>query len=64
MQGKQHQIDLRDVSAGDNLIKLNRGGGKTQVPCLRIEETGTDTVMWLYESDDILSYIKTNNLIS
>ena len=31
-------------------------GGKMQVPCLRIE--GSDGVRWLYESADIIDYLK------
>ena len=36
--------------------ELVKGGGKKQVPCLRIEEKGD--VSWLYESGDILAYLK------
>tara|TARA_B100000963_G_scaffold159108_1_gene138482 strand:- start:391 stop:774 length:384 start_codon:yes stop_codon:yes gene_type:complete len=32
-------------------------GGKQQVPCLRIPKQGSDDI-WLYESDDIISYLK------
>ena len=35
--------------------ELKEGGGKVQVPCLRIEEGGQ--VNWLYESDDIVKYL-------
>ena len=31
-------------------------GGRMQVPCLRIEEAGR--VRWLYESADIIQYLK------
>ena len=31
-------------------------GGKMQVPCLRIDETGG--VRWLYESADIINYLR------
>lgn len=31
-------------------------GGKMQVPCLRIEEE--ESVRWLYESADIIGYLK------
>lgn len=74
IQDKDHQIEFHNVSEGDNLLELKTGGGKTQVPCLRIEEFRTEelssdnnnqgVVTWLYESDDILSYIKSNSLIS
>ncbi len=36
--------------------ELVREGGKMQVPCLRIEEGGK--VRWLYESADIVAYLK------
>ena len=32
-------------------------GGKQQVPCLRIPQQDSDDI-WLYESDDIISYLK------
>lgn len=37
--------------------ELLAGGGKVQVPCLRIEKEG-GAVRWLYESDEIISYLK------
>lgn len=36
--------------------ELVKGGGKKQVPCLRIEEK--DKVSWMYESGDIIAYLK------
>lgn len=36
--------------------ELLTGGGKLQVPCLRIEEEGR--VHWLYESADIIAFLK------
>ncbi len=36
--------------------ELVSGGGKMQVPCLRIEEG--ERVRWLYESADIIAYLK------
>ena len=42
-----------DQEAREALI---HGGGKKQVPCLRIEEPGR--VRWLYESADITSYLR------
>lgn len=41
-----------------NNTDLITGGGKSQVPCLRIE-TGSGDVRWLYESIDIVRYLKT-----
>lgn len=62
LHGKNHNIDLASTSDHDNYQALVSGGGKGQVPCLRIEaEDGR--VTWLYESDDILQYIKHHELI-
>ena len=63
LRGRQHPIDLKSTSERDNHVALMRGGGKGQVPCLRIEsELGQ--VQWLYESDDILDYIQGRGLIN
>lgn len=43
----------KDARARDELVA---GGGKKQVPCLRIEEAGG--VRWLYESKDITRYLR------
>ena len=44
---------LRDPDARAELI---RGGGKPQVPCLRIQREGEE--VWLYESLDIIDYLE------
>lgn len=44
---KRDQTDMQDL--------LN-GGGKFQVPCLRIDKQSEIT--WLYESDDIIDYLR------
>jgi len=44
-----------------NNADLIAGGGKSQVPCLRIETENGD-VRWLYESIDIVRYLKTHLL--
>ena len=51
-----------DIELRNTLDNLNHreelliNGGKTQVPCLKIE-TNTET-RWLYESLDIIDYLK------
>jgi glutaredoxin len=37
--------------------ELEQGGGQVKVPCLRIEEVD-GAVRWLYESDDINTYLR------
>lgn len=53
-------IELRDAAKipryRDELVQ---GGGKNQVPCLRIPD-GTDKYRWMYESSDIVAYLEAN----
>ncbi|MBK79351.1 MAG: glutaredoxin [Gammaproteobacteria bacterium] len=44
---------LRDPEARRELVE---GGGRSMVPCLRIERDGD--VQWLYESLDIIDYLR------
>ena len=48
---------LLDDRAYQDLLKL---GGKDQSPCLRIEQGSG--VKWLYESNDIIVYLKNERL--
>ena len=52
-------MPLKDIvfQPGNN-IDLIAGGGKSQVPCLRIENEAGN-VRWMYESIDIIRYLKT-----
>ena len=45
----------RDAGAREELL---RGGGKTQVPCLRIEGESGSAPQWMYESGDIIRYLE------
>lgn len=50
-------VELRDIQKNDQFRKeLIQGGGRRQVPSLRIEEHGE--VNWLYESGDIVRYLQ------
>lgn len=56
MQGIK--IPLKNIQSNrDYRAELIEGGGRAQVPCLRIE-TGHGEVSWMYESDDIIRYLK------
>lgn len=57
LRGKDRDLELRSTSDRDNAQALMQGGGKTQVPCLRIEQAD-GSVEWMYESSDIISYLK------
>lgn len=52
-------IELRDAKNQKFKEELIKGGGKNQVPCLRIPK-GNGDFQWLYESNDIISYLKSN----
>lgn len=56
LSGKDRDLELKSTSDRDNATALMRGGGKTQVPCLRIEQAD-GSVQWMYESDDIIRYL-------
>ena len=52
------KIELRDINRGpDHRGELVKGGGRAMVPCLRIEN-GNGTVQWMYESSDIIEYLR------
>ncbi len=52
------EIEHRDILKNpDYRQELIQGGGKSQVPCLRIESG--QHITWLYESADIIKYLKT-----
>lgn len=63
LRGGQHSIELRSTSDSEHRQALLRGGGKGQVPCLRITDT-QGVQQWLYESDDIIAYIKQHDLVA
>jgi len=51
------KIELRNIQQShQHRIDLHRGGKKTQVPCLRIEQANGEA-QWLYESDDIIYFL-------
>ena len=51
-------IEIRDaVGNSTHREALLSGGGKTQVPCLRIEDE-RGGVQWMYESADICRYLE------
>jgi glutaredoxin len=51
-------IELRDAKNDAELkAELVREGGRHKVPCLRIEKAN-NSVQWLYESNDIIAYLK------
>jgi glutathione S-transferase len=52
-------LESRNIKENQNYRReLEQGGGKTQVPCLRIDR-GKETE-WIYESDDIIDYLEQN----
>jgi len=56
LRGKDINLDMRSTSDREHAAALMQGGGKTQVPCLRIENAQGE-VQWMYESNDIIQYL-------
>lgn len=54
------ELTLRDLHRDPEARReLIAGGGKGQVPCLRIDETESGGgVRWMYESEDIVDFIR------
>jgi glutathione S-transferase len=51
------ELSWRDIHGDrDAYAELLRGGGSSTVPCLRIERDAG--VTWLYESADIIDYLR------
>jgi glutathione S-transferase len=50
------RVELRSTSDRRFAAELMQGGGKTQVPCLRIKDPQGNS-QWMYESDDINRYL-------
>jgi len=50
-------MEMRNAEEGKpGREELLAGGGKIQVPCLRVQENGKD--IWMYESGEIISYLE------
>jgi len=51
------RIEMRDILRDPQVRReLVEGGGRSTVPCLRIERDGE--VRWMYESRDIIDYLR------
>ena len=55
LSGREHSVEMLNTSEAKHHLELLKGGGKGQVPCLRIESEGQ--VEWMYESDEIINYL-------
>lgn len=54
---KSLNIELKDIRLNKNYeTELMSGGGKTQVPTLRIVKPSGE-IKWMYESGDIIKYL-------
>ena len=56
MRGRELDVELRNTSDREHAQALMAGGGKTQVPCLRIKQANGE-FEWMFESDDIIQYL-------
>lgn len=57
LQEKNIQVPVRDINQDQEAFReLLAGGGRSMVPCLRIESSDGG-VSWMYESMDIMNYM-------
>lgn len=57
LPGLKLNVELCNIhEKSEYFDELVQGGGKSTVPCLKIESQGQ--VKWLYESLDIIDYLK------
>jgi glutathione S-transferase len=57
LQSVDFTLPLKDIHQDrEAFLDLLQGGGRQTVPCLRIENP--DGVTWLYESRDIIDYLR------
>lgn len=60
IQRMKLDIELRDIRKDPSRrAELIAGGGMQQVPCLRIEQDSGE-VTWMYESLDIIGWLRDN----
>jgi glutaredoxin len=57
MKAQSIDLPLKDAMKEPARSELLKGGGKAQVPCLRIENEDS-SVKWMYESSDIVAYLQ------
>lgn len=57
LNGIEHKVLMKNTSDSENRSDLIQGGGRSQVPCLKIESTSGE-IEWMYESDDIIRYLR------
>ena len=51
------ELEMRNIHKDKKYYnELKDGGGRTMVPCLRIERNSE--ILWMYESADIVKYLK------
>ena len=57
LQQNNIEVPLRDINQDQVAFReLLAGGGRSMVPCLRIE-AGDGVICWMYESMDIMRYL-------
>jgi glutaredoxin len=57
MKASGISLPLRDAKKDPHKNELLQGGGKLQVPCLRVEKED-GSVQWMYESNEIITFLK------
>ncbi|MEO0369105.1 MAG: glutathione S-transferase N-terminal domain-containing protein [Pseudomonadota bacterium] len=63
MRNQQIELEMRNTGETNAARELIKGGGKSQVPCLFVPSghkanADSSSDLWLYESDDIIDFLK------
>lgn len=54
----QRELPMKEINGSESAAhELIVGGGKRQVPCLRIRENNGNKITWLYQSAEIIKYL-------
>lgn len=54
----QRELPMKEINGSESAThELIVGGGKRQVPCLRIRENNGNKITWLYQSAEIIKYL-------
>lgn len=54
----KRELPMKEINSSEVISnELISGGGKRQVPCLRIRENNGNKITWLYQSAEIIKYL-------
>lgn len=58
LNDQHRELPMKEINSSEAISnELIIGGGKRQVPCLRIRENNGNKITWLYQSAEIIKYL-------